>query len=158
MTTALPPSALPKLRAALAFHGLRTKEGFDELIHASLDAEVRLTLREQKKGQQIRCTICLDESRLLTGALELFNELALEGYPVVDFGGSHGQATFEFQWLHPTNADWRISGQRVQDLLQRLACTLGERPSPARPASRRRAASIYAELVPAMFGRLTSAA
>lgn len=149
--------SLGQLRTALAFHGLRSREVFDELLHSSRDAEIRLTLGEQKNGQVIRCFISLDESRLLTSGLELFNELSLEGYPVVSFGAGRSQATFEFHWVHPDGADWRISGQRVEGLLQRLLCALGERPAP-RPTRRSKPASIYAELVPAVFGQPATAA
>ncbi|MDB6093106.1 MAG: hypothetical protein JWM32_668 [Verrucomicrobia bacterium] len=158
MITAAHPPALAKLRTALAFHGLRAHEVFDELTYASPDCEVRLALGEQKKGQLVRCFVCVDESRLLTSGLEIFNELSLEGFPVVDFGTGGAKSTFEFQWHHPDGADWRISGQRVEGLRQRLVGILGERPSPIRPASRTRRSLIYSELVPAVFGRPATAA
>lgn len=157
LTSLLVPSLAP-LRTALAYHGLPAREGFDELIHASRDCEVRLGLTYQRNGQVVRCSVSVEEARPLTSGLEIFNEMSLEGYPVVGFGAGRGRVTFDFSWVHPDGADWRISGQRVEGLMHRVVGTLCERPRKARAISRSKRAASYSELVPAVFGRAATAA
>ena len=142
---------LVELRSALALAGLRTVEDYDELVHTGRDCEARLQLVTRGQGQQVRCQITLGEERMLVSGLELFNEIALEGHPIVAFGAGRGQAAFEFQWFHPKGADWRISCERLECLMQRLTCALGPQPAPARRASKGRRPSVLAELVPAVL-------
>lgn len=128
-----------ELRSALSLRGLRTREDYDELVYSSPDCDVRLSLSRLGNGQLIRCFVSVAENRLLAqNSFELFNEIAFEGHPVVAYGMGRGQATFEFEWLHPDGSAWRISAERVEILMQRLSDCLGPKPRPARQASRRR--------------------
>lgn len=129
---------LIEFRSALALRGFRTREEYDELVHASPDCEVRVMLREQSKGQLVRCFVSVAEDRLLLGGLELFNEMSLEGHPAVAYGAGRGQMTFEFEWFHAAGVDWRASAVRVDSVLQRVSSVLGPRPAPARANARRR--------------------
>lgn len=141
---------LVELRSALALLGLRTREDYDELVRHDADGEIRLSLRGQPHGQQVRCFLSVAEDRLLASGIELFHELAVEGHPVVSYGAGQGSVTFGFEWHHPTGADWRISAQRLELLMQRVAVGLGPRPEPVRrrlPAGRK--PSMLSELVPA---------
>lgn len=141
---------LVELRSALALLGLRTREDYDELVRHDADGEIRLSLRGQPHGQQVRCFLSVAEDRLLASGIELFHELAVEGHPVVSYGAGQGSVTFGFEWHHPTGADWRISAQRLELLVQRVAVGLGPRPEPVRrrlPAGRK--PSMLSELVPA---------
>lgn len=127
-----------ELRSALACRGLRTREDYDELVYSSPECAARLSLSRLGNGQLIRCFISVAEDRLLANGLEVFNEVAFEGHPVVAYGFGRGQTTFEFEWLHPDGSDWRISGERVEILMQRVCGYLGPKPRPARQAGRRR--------------------
>lgn len=141
---------LIECRSALALLGLRTREDFEELVHTDGDCEFRLALRSARHGQQIRCFISVAEARLLASGIELFHELAVEGHPIVSYGAGQGSVSFGFEWFHPAGADWRISAQRVELLMQRVSGALGPKPAPARrrvAAGRR--PSIFSELVPA---------
>ena len=149
---------LVEFRSALALNGLRTREEYDELVHTSPDCDIRLTLAPKPHGQRVRCGISMAEERLLVSGLELFNEVALEGHPVIAFGAGRGQVTFEFEWFHPTGADWRISGQRLDSLVQRLSGALGPRPSPVRARRRERRPSGLNALLPEVFGQTATAA
>lgn len=150
MTTLLLRTPLVECRSALALAGLRTREDYDELVHAGPDREIRVTLRGVRGGQQVRCLISLEEQRLPASGIEVFHELAVEGHPVVSYGAGRGQVSFGFEWMHPKGADWRISAQRVEVLLQRVTAAFGPKPAPARPRVGRRA-SLLAELVPAQL-------
>lgn len=150
-------SPLIECRSALSLLGLRTQEDFDELIHVGQDGEFRLSLSGRPHGQQVKCFISLAEERLLTSGIELFHELAVEGHPVVSYGAGHGSVSFGFEWYHPTGADWKISAQRIELLMQRLAVNLGPKPAPVRrrlPAGRK--PSMFSELVPAMVRPLAA--
>lgn len=150
MNTITLRTPLIEFRSALALRGLRTHEDYDELVHQDAEGEFRLSLRDQPHGQLVRCFISVAEDRLLAGGIELFHELAVEGHPVVSYGAGRGGVTFGFEWQHPSGADWRISAQRIELLLQRVAVGLGPRPEPVRrrlPAGRR--PSMLSELVPA---------
>lgn len=149
---------LVAFRSALALNGLRTREEYDELVHTSPDCDVRVTLAARPQGQRVRCGISLAEERLLVSGLELFNEISLEGHPVIAFGAGRGQVTFEFEWFHPTGADWRISGQRLDGLMQRLSGALGPRPMPVRVRRRSRRPTGLKALLPEVFGAAASAA
>lgn len=143
---------LVEFRSALALLGLRTREDYDELVHADSDCEFRLSLRGQRHGQQIRCFINVAEERLLASGIELFHELAVEGHPVVSYGAGQGSVSFGFEWYHPTGADWRISAQRIELLMQRVAVALGPKPAPIRRrAAAGRRPSMFAEMVPAVL-------
>lgn len=137
-------------RSALALVGLRTREDFEELVHTGEDCEFRLSLGPKPHGQQVKCFISLAEERLLASGIELFHEMAVEGHPIVSYGAGHGSVSFGFEWYHPSGADWKISAQRIELLMQRLCVALGPKPAPVR---RRLAAgrkpSMFAELVPA---------
>ncbi len=135
-------------RSALALAGLRTREDYDELVHTGPDQEVRVALRAVRDGQQVRCLVSVDESRLPASGIEVFHELAVGGHPVVSYGAGRGSVSFGFEWLHPTGADWRISAQRVEVLLQRVAVSLGPKPAARRSRGGRRS-ELLAELVPA---------
>jgi hypothetical protein len=113
-------SPLRSFRAALNDHGIHTYEDYDELVHQSPDGDLRIFLKQKNHDQLLRCFISVSEERLLTSGLELFNDVALEGHPVVAYGAGRGQACFEFAWVHPDEADWRISAERVEVLLQRV--------------------------------------
>lgn len=150
-------SPLIECRSALSLLGLRTQEDFDELIHVGQDGEFRLSLSGRPHGQQVKCFISLAEERLLTSGIELFHELAVEGHPVVSYGAGHGSVSFGFEWYHPTGADWRISAQRIELLMQRLVVALGPKPAPVRrrlPAGRK--PSMFSELVPALVRPLAA--
>ncbi|MBI5423640.1 MAG: hypothetical protein HZA32_06095 [Opitutae bacterium] len=150
-------SPLIECRSALSLLGLRTQEDFDELIHVGQDGEFRLSLSGRPHGQQVKCFISLAEERLLTSGIELFHELAVEGHPVVSYGAGHGSVSFGFEWYHPTGADWKISAQRIELLMQRLVVALGPKPAPVRrrlPAGRK--PSMFSELVPAMVRPLAA--
>lgn len=142
---------LVELRSALSLSGLRTREDYDELVHGeAADGEFRLSLRPARHGQQVRCFISVGEDRLLGSGIELFHELAVEGHPVVSYGAGRGSVSFGFEWFHPTGADWRISAQRVELLMQRVGVALGPKPMPVRrrlPAGHK--PSMFSELVPA---------
>lgn len=143
---------LIELRSALALLGLRTREDYEELVRHDGDCEFRLSLSGRPHGQQIKCFISVDESRLLASGIELFHEIAVEGHPIVSYGAGRGSVSFGFEWYHPTGAEWRISAQRVELLMQRVAVALGPKPAPVR---RRVAAgkrpSVFSELVPAVL-------
>ncbi len=141
---------LVELRSALALVGLRTREDYDELVRHDADGEIRLSLRGQPHGQQVRCFLSVAEDRLLASGIELFHELAVEGHPVVSYGAGQGSVTFGFEWHHPAGADWQITAQRIELLMQRVVVGLGPRPEPVRrrlPAGRK--PSMLSELVPA---------
>lgn len=141
---------LVQCRSALALAGLRTREDYEELVHSGPDQEIRLTLREGREGQQVRCLFSFEEQRLPASGVEIFHELAVEGHPVVSYGAGRGSVSFGFEWLHPRGADWRISAQRVDVLRQRLAASLAPAPGPVR-SRRSRRASLLDELVPPHF-------
>jgi hypothetical protein len=132
---------LIELRSALALTGLRTREEYDELVHVADDCDIRLSLSGRPRGQNVRCWLSVDEARLLVSGLELFNEIALEGHPVISFGAGRGRVSLAFEWLHPSGADWRISGQRIELLRQRVTGVLGPKPAPLRARRRARAAA-----------------
>jgi hypothetical protein len=141
---------LIQFRSALSLLGLRTREDYDELTHTDGDCEFRLSLRGQPHGQQVRCFLSVAEERLLTGGISLFHEIAVEGYPIVSYGAGRGQVTFGFEWHHPSGAEWEISAQRLELLLQRVTVALGPRIEPVRrrlPAGHK--PSMLSELVPA---------
>ena len=148
---------LIECRSALALLGFRTREDYDELVHTSDDGEVRLSLRGQRHGQQVRCLVSVPEERLLKSGIELFHEIAVEGHPIVSFGAGRGSVSFGFEWFHPAGADWRISAQRVELILQRVTAELGPKPAPVRrrlPAGKR--PSVFSELVPATLRPLAA--
>lgn len=150
MTTITLRTPLIECRSALALLGLRTREDYDELVHGDPDCEFRLSLRAARHGQQVRCLISVGEDRLLASGIELFHELSLEGHPVVSYGAGRGSVSFGFEWFHPTGADWRISAQRIELLMQRVAVALGPKPAPVRRrAAAGRKPSIFSEFVPA---------
>lgn len=119
------------LRAALSDYGLPVRDESAELVARQRDWELRVLLPGATGGNTVRCFVSVPESRLPSGALELFNMLALEGYPAVALGAGRGEVSFEFSWFHPAGADWRISAQRCQGLLERVVSSLP-------PARRRR--------------------
>ncbi|MBX3738317.1 MAG: hypothetical protein KF715_16600 [Candidatus Didemnitutus sp.] len=148
---------LIECRSALSLLGFRTQEDFDELIHVGQDGEFRLSLGGRPHGQQVKCFISLAEERLLTSGIELFHEMAVEGHPVVSYGAGHGSVSFGFEWYHPAGADWKISAQRIELLMQRLVVALGPKPAPVRrrlPAGRK--PSMLSELVPALVRPLAA--
>lgn len=148
---------LIEFRSALALAGLRTREDFDELVHADADCEFRLSLRPGRHGQQVRCFLSVAEARLLTSGIELFHELAIEGHAIVSYGAGQGSVSFGFEWLHPTGADWRVSAQRIELLMQRVAVALGPRPAPVRRRTAGdRQPSVLSELVPAVLRPLAA--
>ena len=127
-------SPVRALGAALFDTGLRVREECDELILNRSEFELRVSAVERSSGYMVRCVISIAEYRLMAGYGEIFNAMALEGYPVVAFGAGHGQVSFEFSWFHPEGADWRISGQHCQGLIDRV---LGElAPIPQRAAGK----------------------
>jgi hypothetical protein len=142
---------LVECRSALSLLGLRTREDYEELVHGTVaDGEFRLSLRPARHGQQIRCFISVTEERLLASGIELFHELAVEGHPIVSYGAGQGSVSFGFEWFHPTGADWRISAQRIELLMQRVSVGLGPKLEPVRrrlPAGHK--PSMFSELVPA---------
>jgi hypothetical protein len=142
---------LIECRSALALTGLRTREDYDELVHGDLaDGEFRLSLRNARHGQNVRCFISVSEDRLLASGVELFHELSVEGHPVVSYGAGRGSVSFGFEWFHPAGADWRISAQRVELLMQRVSVALGPKPVPVRRrVAAGRKPSMFSELVPA---------
>lgn len=143
-------SPLIECRSALAITGLRTFTDYDELVHVGGDCEFRLSLGGKPHGQQVKCFISVSETRLLTSGIELFHEMAVEGHPAVSYGAGSGSVTFGFEWYHPSGADWKISAQRIELLMQRLTVALGPKPVPVRrrlPAGRK--PSMLSELVPA---------
>ena len=98
----------------------------------------------------MRCFISIAEERLLTSGIELFHELAVEGHPIVSYGAGRGSVSFGFEWRHPAGADWRISAQRIELLMQRLGVALGPKPQPVRRrVAAGRKPSMFSELVPA---------
>ena len=129
-------SPVRALGAALFDTGLRVREEYDELILNRPGFELRVLAAERAGGCGVRCFISVAEHRLAAGYGETFNAMALEGYPVVAFGAGRGQATFEFSWFHPDGADWRISGQHCQVLVDRVVGSLITLPvpKPARPS------------------------
>jgi hypothetical protein len=147
-------SPLIECRSALALSGLRTREDYEELVHGdAAGGEFRLSLRSARHGQNVRCFISVAEERLLASGVELFHELSVEGHPVVSYGAGRGSVSFGFEWFHPTGADWRISAQRVELLMQRVSVALGPKLEPVRARVRRlpagRKPSMFSELVPA---------
>lgn len=143
-------SPLIQFRSALSLLGLRTREDYDELVRADGDCEFRLSLRGEPHGQQVRCFLSVSEDRLLTGGISLFHEIAVEGHPVVSYGAGQGSVTFGFEWHHPSGAEWEISAQRLELLVQRVTVALAPRVEPVRrrlPAGRK--PSMLSELVPA---------
>jgi hypothetical protein len=150
MKTLILRTPLIECRSALAVTGLRAFEDYDELVHHGADCDFRLSLAGRPHGQQVKCFLSVAESRLLASGIELFHELAVEGHPVVSYGAGQGSVTFGFEWQHPSGADWRISAQRIELLMQRLAVALGPKPEPVRrrlPVGRK--PSMFSELVPA---------
>lgn len=157
MTTLTLRTPLLEFRSALALLGLRTREDYEELVHADADCEFRLSLRAERHGQRIRCFLSVAEERLLASGIELFHELAVEGHPIVSYGAGHGSVSFGFEWHHPGGADWRISAQRLELLMQRVAVALGPKPAPLRRrAVAGRKPSVFSELVPATLRPLAA--
>ena len=117
-------SPMRALGAALFDHGLRVRADYDELLLAHRDFELRLHATEKADGCTLHCFVSIPEPRLAAGSLVLFNEIALEGYPAVAFGAGRGKVTFEFAWFHPVGADWRISADRCQGLIDRVVSAL----------------------------------
>jgi|GEM_PF-2691637 len=143
---------LIEFRSALALLGLRAREDYDELVHTGPDGEFRLSLQGRPHGQQVRCFISVPEERLLASGIELFHEIAVEGHPVVSYGAGRGSVSFGFEWFHPSGADWRISAQRLELLMQRVSVALGTKPALVRrrlPAGKR--PSVLSELMPAVL-------
>lgn len=141
---------LIEFRSALALGGVKTREDFDELVHTSPDCEVRMSLRRAGGGQCVRCVVYLSEERLLTGGFELFNEVGLEGHPIVAFGAGRGQVSYEFQWLHLDGAAWAISGERLRILVERLTLAVGPVPAPVSRRARSRRTTLR-DLFPAAY-------
>lgn len=157
MNTITLRTPLIECRSALSLLGFRTQEDFDELVHVGADSEFRLSLSGRPHGQQVKCFISIAEERLLASGIELFHEMAVEGHPVVSYGAGHGSVSFGFEWYHPTGADWTISAQRIELLMQRLAVALGPKPAPVRRRlSAGRKPSMFSELVPAMVRPLAA--
>lgn len=157
MNTLTLRTPLIECRSALALLGLRTREDYDELVHPGDDCEFRLSLGARAHGQQVKCFISVAEDRLLASGIELFHEMAVEGHPVVSYGAGHGSVSFGFEWYHPSGADWKISAQRIELLMQRLSVALGPKPAPIRrrvAAGRR--PSMLSELVPATLRPLAA--
>ena len=148
MKTILPSLRTPlvEFRSALAVIGIRTREEYDELVHAASGCEVRSNLSRVGNGQLIKCFITVEESWLLGSELELFNDLTLDGYPLVGYGVDNGGITFEFEWLHVNGTDWRISAERIDQFMQLLCGHFGPTPRPAGlPSSRRRPHTEFSE-------------
>ena len=126
------PSAVHSLGAALFDQGLRVRDEYDELILNQRNFELRVHVGDQTDGNNLRCSVSVPAQRIAAGTLVLFNEIALEGYPIVAFGAGQRQVTFEFAWFHPTGADWRISAERCQGLVDRIvgafAASAAEQP------------------------------
>ena len=144
-----------ELRCALARHGLRTREDFDELVLNSADCHGRVTVGAHPEGHRVLCTLNVEESRLLCSGLELFNQLTLEGHPLAAYGAGRGEASFEFEWIHPRGADWRISAQRVDILMGQLTAQLCAKPAVYRP--RRRMSPLRAELLDGVIAQVSAA-
>ena len=126
--------------SALSDLGLRVREEFDELSLVGRDFELRLHVSEQTGGSAIRCFVSITEGSLAGGAVVLFNEIALEGYPLVAIGSGRGKETFEFTWFQPEGADWRISAERCQGLIDRVTGGMAPVSLPIRQAAKRRPA------------------
>jgi len=137
-----PRTSLIEFRSALAIHRIRTQEDCDELVHVAADCDVRLNLSQLGNGQLIHCFISVEEDRMLSSGMELFNEISSEGHPVVAYGAGRGHTTLEFEWLHQDGANWRISAERVELLTQRLRCAVRPKSKQARRAGRRRPPAI----------------
>ena len=116
------------LRYALQDCGLRTHDEWDELVTRQPEREIRVQLVERTRGHQVRCFVSVPEERLQASGIELFNELAAEGQPIVAMGAGRRQVSFEFSWSQPPGSDWQGSAQRIQDLTQRIVGTLLPEP------------------------------
>jgi hypothetical protein len=146
---------LIEFRSALARSGFRTQEDYEELVRADGNYQLRLSLRSQETGHIVQCSISVDETRLRSSAIELFNDLCVEGRPVVSYGAGRGQFTFEFEWYQLEGLDWSGSVQRLDDLIQRMQSSFAPRPTPARRAQRQKANS---HLLDGVLARAVTAA
>lgn len=108
------------LGAALFDAGLRVRQEYDELTLSQRDFGLRVHATERSGGWMVHCHILVDEAGFVPGSLGLFNEMAIEGYPVVGVGASRGRISCEFNWFHPENVEWRISAERCQGLVDRV--------------------------------------
>jgi hypothetical protein len=128
-------SPVRALGAALFDTGLRVREEYDELILDQRDYSLRVQAPAKACGWTIRCHVSVAELGFVPGSLGLFNEMAMEGYPVVGIGACRGRISCDFEWFHPEGVDWRISAERCQGLIDRV---LGARSfEPARRPVRR---------------------
>ncbi|HYC69677.1 MAG TPA: hypothetical protein VEB66_00620 [Opitutaceae bacterium] len=146
---------LIELRSALARHGRRTREDFEELVLDSADCHGRVTVRPHAEGHRVLCSLDVEESRLIPSGLDLFNQLALDGHPLVAFGAGRGQVTFRFEWVHPQGAAWRISAERVEILIGQLVSSLCAKPAVFRPS--RRISPRRAELLDGVIAHVSAA-
>lgn len=144
-----------ELRCALARHGRRTEEDFDQLVLTTPDCHGRISVAPQADGHRVRCMLNVEESRLITSGLELFNRLTLEGHPLAAYGAGRGEASFEFEWQHPRGADWRVSAQRVEILMGLLTEQLCAKPAVYRP--RRKVSPLRAELLDGVLAQVSAA-
>jgi hypothetical protein len=113
-------SPIRALGAALFDIGLRVRDEYGELILNQRDFGLRVHATDWTGGLMVHCHISVTELGFVPGALGLFNEMALEGYPVVAVGASRGRVSCEFNWFHPEGVDWRISADRCQGLIDRV--------------------------------------
>jgi hypothetical protein len=138
-------SSIRALGASLFDSGLRVREDYGELVLNQSGFGLRIHSVELSAGSMLHCIISVAEQGFIPGSLGLFEEMAAEGYPVVAVGACGGRISCEFNWFHPEGADWRISAQRCQALVDRV---LGARVPPAEPkairAGGRRAARLRA--------------
>ena len=118
--------SLRALGAALFDSGLRVRDDYGELVLNQNDFGIRIHGVEMAGGCTLHCFISVAERGFMPGSLGLFEEMASEGYPVVAVGASCGRISCEFNWFHPEGADWRISAQRCEALVDRV---LGARVS-----------------------------
>lgn len=133
-------SPIRALGAALFDIGLRVRDEYGELVLNQRDYGLRMHATERPGGLTLHCHISVIESGFVPGALGLFNEMALEGYPVVAVGASRGRVSCEFNWFHPEGVEWRISADRCQGLVDRVVGARAPASVTVRPSTRRAAA------------------
>lgn len=146
---------LIEFRSALAQRGFRTQEDYEELVRSDNCSQLRLSIRRREPGHTVSCFISIAETRLRSSAIELFNDLCIEGRPVVSYGAGQGQFTFEFEWFQQEDLCWRVSVQKIDDLMQRLYSSFSPKPTLARRAQRRR---VDAHILDGVLARVITAA
>lgn len=75
-------------------------------------------------GHFLRAFFMVPERQMNESAIDLLNELTLEGLPVVAFGAGRGLIAWEFRWALCAGETWRWHAERCVTLMDRLSASL----------------------------------